>query len=88
MSFASKPGRRKKATWEARGASVGTGLLVRTVLVGLFAIAGAAWALMRHYTYTPPPMRVPVTPREAPAFDADAGEIPVPDLNIPDGEGP
>jgi hypothetical protein len=91
MSFTKKPERpmrRSKGT-TFRGASVPSGLLVRTVLVGLVAIAGAAWALARHYTHTLPPMRVPVTPvtpREVPTFDADAGEFPVPDLFVPDGE--
>jgi hypothetical protein len=65
-----------------RGARLSTGLLVRTLIVGLIAIGGAWWALDRHYTHVLPPMRVPVPggPREAPTFDADAGELPVPDF--------
>jgi hypothetical protein len=93
MSFAKKPDR---STWSERAearskmtspeSSVVSGLLVRTVLIGLLAIAGAAWALVRHYTHTLPPMRVPV-PREAPTYDADAGEFPIPDeLGAPDGD--
>jgi hypothetical protein len=62
------------------GARLSTGLLVRTLIVGLIAIGGAVWALDRHYTHVLPPMRVPVPPREAPTFDADAGEVPVPDF--------
>jgi hypothetical protein len=62
------------------GAKLSTGLLVRTLIVGLIAIGGAVWALDRHYTHVLPPMRVPVPPREAPAFDADAGEVPAPDF--------
>jgi hypothetical protein len=87
MSFTKKPERPvRKASF--RGAPVSSGLLLRTVLVGLLAIFGAAWALVRHYTHTLPPLRVPVAPREAPTFDADAGEVPVPDLVVPDGEAP
>jgi hypothetical protein len=85
MSFTKKPERpARKPVF--RGAPVSSGLLLRTVLVGLLAIFGAAWALVRHYTQTLPPLRVPVAPREAPTFDADAGEVPVPDLFAPDGE--
>jgi hypothetical protein len=85
MSFIKKPERpAKKPTF--RGAPVASGLLLRTVLVGLLAIFGAAWALVRHYTQTLPPLRVPAVPREAPTVDADAGELPAPDLVAPDGE--
>jgi hypothetical protein len=59
-------------------------MLVRTVVFALVAIAGAAGALVRHCTHTPPPMRVPV-PRAAATYDADAGEVPVPDTLIEDG---
>jgi hypothetical protein len=59
--------------------------LVRTAAFGLVAIAGAAGALVRHYTLELPPMRVPVTPRAAPTYDADAGEIPVPEFFAEDG---
>jgi len=69
----------KGAASRLRPEPVPRGLLVRALLFGLLAILGAAWALHRHYTVTPPPMLVPVTPRAAPAYDADAGEIPVPD---------
>jgi hypothetical protein len=84
MSFKRKERPARKPTF--RGAPVSSGLLLRTVLVGLLAIFGAAWALVRHYTQTLPPLRVPVAPREAPTFDADAGELPAPDLVVPDGE--
>lgn len=84
MSFIKKPERpAKKPTF--RGAPVPSGLLLRTLLVGLLAIFGAAWALARHYTQTLPPLRVPVPTRAAPTFDADAGEFPVPDIASPDG---
>jgi len=85
MSFTKKPERPAKNR-VLRAAPISSGLLLRTLLVGLLAIFGAAWALARHYTQTLPPMRVPVAPREAPTFDADAGELPVPDLVVPDGE--
>jgi hypothetical protein len=70
-----------KASSIGGGARLSTGMLVRTVIVGLIAIGGAWWALDRHYTRVLPPMRVPVPPREAPTFDADAGEYPVPDFS-------
>jgi hypothetical protein len=50
----------------------------------VLAIAGAAWALARHYTHTLPPLRVPFVPAAAPTYDADAGETPVPDTLAPD----
>jgi hypothetical protein len=49
------------------------------------AIAGAAGALVRHCTHEFPPMRVLVVPRSAPTYDADAGELPVPDVTGEDG---
>jgi hypothetical protein len=80
MSFAKKPERpRVPALRGAQPSSLSYGLLLRTVIVGLLAIAGAVWGLIRHYNYTPPPMRVPVAPAEAPTYDVDAGELPVPD---------
>jgi hypothetical protein len=69
----------KRAAAGARPEPVPRVLLVRTFALGLVAIAGAAWALSRHFTSTPPPMLVHVPPRTAPTYDADAGEIPVPD---------
>jgi len=82
MSFAKKPERpkRRPASIPFAGASLSKGLLVRTLIVGLIAIGGAAWALDRHYTHALPAMRVPSTPRAAPTYDADAGEFPVPDI--------
>jgi hypothetical protein len=84
MSFTKKPERKPVKKPAFRSAPVASGTLLRTLLVGLLAIAGAAWALARHYTHTLPPMRVPVAPREAPTFDIDAGEIPVPEWAEPD----
>lgn len=87
MSFAKKPDpAARRALPNLRGAApsrMPLSLVLRTVLFGLVAIGGALWALHRHYTHTPPPLRVPV-PAEAPTYDADAGEIPVPDFGAPE----
>jgi hypothetical protein len=74
--FARKPDR--KVSRYFRAPPVPRVLLVRTVLVGLLAIAGAAWALARHYTHALPSLLTPV-PTTAPTYDADAGEFPVPE---------
>ncbi|MGA3119141.1 MAG: hypothetical protein ABSF69_00085 [Polyangiaceae bacterium] len=58
-------------------------LLIRTFLLGAMAIAGAAWALTRHYTHELPPLG---GPRTAPTYDADAGEMPVPEIIAHDGD--
>jgi hypothetical protein len=50
------------------------------LLGGLVAIAGTAGELVWHYTHELPPLRVPRTAAPAPTYDADAGEMPVPDL--------
>ena len=55
-------------------------LFVRTLFFAGVAIVGAAWALHRHYTHVPAPMLVPAAPRPAPTYDADAGEMPVPEV--------
>jgi hypothetical protein len=52
-------------------------MALRLILFAALAIAGAAWGLRRHMTAVPAPMRVPAP---APTYDADGGEIPVPDL--------
>lgn len=56
--------------------------MVRLVAFALLAAIAAAWALVRHYTTPVAPLRVPVpgTPASAPTYDADAGEVPVPEL--------
>ena len=56
------------------------GTILRFLLLAVLAIAGATWALVRHRSFVPRPMEVPVTPRPAPTFDADAGELPVPPM--------
>lgn len=61
--------------------------LLRLVAFALLAAIAASWALVRHYTVQPAPMRVPVpsAPASAPTYDPDAGEIPVPELTPWDG---
>jgi len=77
VSFARKPSRRSPKTLLPAPPG-GVGWIVRLILFALVAIAGAAWALVRHYTHPLPPLRVPV-PSAAPTYDADAGEFPVPE---------
>jgi hypothetical protein len=87
MSFAKGPERRPG--YVKLGATrAPPALLLRALFFGVLAIAGAAWALVRHCSYVPPPLRVPVTPREVPTYDADAGEVPVPDWLEPEGSVP
>ena len=55
--------------------------LLRATLLAVIAIGGAAWGLVRHYNYSPPPLRRPyearpTTPREA----DDPGTLQAPDL--------
>ncbi|HXN31634.1 MAG TPA: hypothetical protein VN894_07230 [Polyangiaceae bacterium] len=59
-------------------------MLVRVVAFAAFVVFAAAWALARHYSLTPPPMRVPVHPTAAPTYDIEAGELPVPETLEPD----
>ncbi len=54
------------------------GTILRFLLLAVLAIVGATWAVVRHRTFVPRPMEVPVAPAPAPTFDADAGELPVP----------
>jgi hypothetical protein len=68
---------RARVTLGASRLPVGT--VIRVVLFAALAIGGAMWGLHRHMTQTPAPLRVPV-PAPAPTFDADAGELPVPEV--------
>jgi hypothetical protein len=83
VTFAKKPSRSPSRRLLRASRYSTTGAL-RTVFFGVLAIAGAAWALARHYTHTLPPLRVPFVPAAAPTYDADAGETPVPDTLAPD----
>jgi hypothetical protein len=76
---ANKKGDRFRVRWMSRAP---VALLVRTVVLAVFAVWGAAWALHRHYTHELAPMTAPV-PTPAPTYDADAGEIPAPELEPP-----
>ena len=85
MSFAKKP-----RPFEAPRARLGfprvaASALVRTILLGALVVVATAWALVRHYSRTLPPMRVPVPPRAAPTYDIEGGEMPVPETIEPDG---
>ncbi|MGD0673965.1 MAG: hypothetical protein ABSC94_01015 [Polyangiaceae bacterium] len=57
---------------------------MRTLLWGLLAIGGAAWALVRHYTHVLPPLRVPITPSASPLDEPDSGELPAPEIETLD----
>lgn len=50
----------------------------RIVALALFSVGGAIWALHRYYTHPHQPVVVMV-PASAPTYDADAGEMPVPE---------
>ncbi len=53
---------------------------VRIMLLALLGALGAGWALANHFHVGFAPMEVAV-PRAAPTYDADAGEIPVPEID-------
>jgi hypothetical protein len=57
-------------------ARIPTGLMIRMLLLGVAAIAGAAWGLVRHYTHPLPPFRANVPA----STEGSAGEIPAPEL--------
>lgn len=54
--------------------------LVRVVLFAVAAVLAAAWGLASHWGSRPAPMLVPAHAAPSATYDADAGEIPVPDL--------
>jgi hypothetical protein len=66
----------------------GTSPMVRLVVFALAALLAAVYGLVRHYTVPMPPMLVPVPPAPAPTYDADAGEMPVPEMYLHDEGGP
>jgi len=70
-----------------RPAASHAGLLARTALLAVLAIGGAAWALVRHYTYTPPPLRVPRVTRTS-RDSEDPGTLQAPELLGTEDGGP
>jgi hypothetical protein len=54
-------------------------VLARTALLAVLAIGGATWALVRHYTYQPPPLRV-LRELRSPMAGDNAGDVPAPEL--------
>jgi hypothetical protein len=86
MGFARKTSRPRSPLAGAPARSASWTLPARAAVLGVIAIAGATWALVRHYTVELPPMRVPAAPpRPAPTYDPDAGEMPVPEIFWSDG---
>jgi hypothetical protein len=65
-----KPARSRDRHPFLAASSKGGALLRAAFLAGL-AIGGATWALVRHYTYTPPPLRRPYEARPTTRREAD-----------------
>ena len=59
--------------------------LMRVVLLAVMGILAAAWALASHTSREMPPLRRPIAPAPASTYDADAGEMPVPEIGPWDG---
>jgi hypothetical protein len=49
------------------------------IFLALGALLFCLWAIERHYSFRPRPMLVPAA-KPVPTYDADAGEIPAPEL--------
>jgi hypothetical protein len=84
VAFTRKPRSFGTPRSRLRLSAVPFGSFVRLVLLAALVVVAAAWALERHYSRILPPMREPVAPAAAPSYDADAGEIPVPEIIEPD----
>jgi hypothetical protein len=67
----------------ARAARMPRLVVVRAIGLAVLVSIAAAWGLIYHYAYSPAPMLVPAPPAAVPTYDADAGELPVPDLADP-----
>ena len=82
MGFANKDRRRFEPHRAQRFTMprIPPGSLLRAMLLAALGIVGAGWALVNHYTARHPPMLVPVQPAPTPTYDADAGEMPVPEI--------
>lgn len=77
MPFAGKP-RRFEGPAVRPKPPPGPASLARVIFLAALVAIAAGWAALRHYAK---PSRVinPTTPRTAPTYDEDAGEMPVPD---------
>jgi hypothetical protein len=90
MSFTDKKQRRFEAG-RTRFAlpALAASPVVRYLVYALLAVAAAIYGILSHFSGAPPPpMHRPATPPPAPTFDADAGEIPVPETFDVDGGAP
>jgi hypothetical protein len=59
--------------------------MVRLVVFALAALLAAVYGLVRHYTTPATPMYRTIPPAPAATYDADAGEVPVPEMYLQDG---
>ncbi|MDP9033637.1 MAG: hypothetical protein M3O50_02435 [Myxococcota bacterium] len=56
-------------------------MVPRIVVLAVLAVVAAAWGLVNHVVQgRAPPAMLVAPPRSAAAYDADAGEIPVPEM--------
>jgi hypothetical protein len=54
--------------------------IVRVVLLAALGAIAAGWAIAYHYSVRLPPMLKPVPAAPSATYDADAGEMPVPEI--------
>ncbi len=54
--------------------------IVRILALALLGAVGAGWAIAYHYSVQLPPMLRPVPGAPSATYDADAGEVPVPEI--------
>lgn len=81
MGFATKDRKRFDPHVAPRAAARGgTATVVRAVLLAVLGILAAGGGLAYHFTAKRAPMVVPARPSPSATYDADAGEIPAPDL--------
>jgi hypothetical protein len=88
VSFTTSPKHRRRFDPERdpRGAlraparAWATATIVRAVVLAALGIAAAGWGLAYHFTARHAPMLVPAHPPPSATYDADAGELPAPDL--------
>jgi hypothetical protein len=82
MAFAKQERRRLDTSGGARFKlpKLPPAVVVRFFVLALVGVISAVWAIVHHYTTRLPPMLVPAAPSAAPTYDADAGELPVPEI--------